>query len=141
MFALSLRELGSPYSIAPIHVSLGHKERVPIPDSYGLVQCRDQLRWHWVTEEFVEQTYWAQGENRFRVIGDSDFVCLCDADTLLVRRIDELLEQLRAAQAWPGSLFMVRSFLLRRKEACVKDGRTLRRSSWDGASIFLVVTP
>ena len=68
----------------------------------------------------MEQTYWAQGENRFRVIGDSEFVCLCDADTLLVRRIDELLEQLIVSPGVAGKLFMLRSFLLRRKEACVK---------------------
>ena len=121
MFALSLRELGSPYSIAPIHVSLGHKERVPIPDSYGLAQCRDQLRWHWVTEEFVEQTYWAQGENRFRVIGDSEFVCLCDADTLLVRRIDELLEQLRASPGVAGRVVHAPQFSAT-KERSVRQG-------------------
>ena len=102
MFALSLRELGHPYSVAPIHVSLGHRERVPIPDAYGLAQCRDQLRWHWVIEKFARNSYFAQGENRFRVIGDSELVCMCDADTLLVRPIDELLQELKARPAVAG---------------------------------------
>lgn len=102
MFALSLRELGPPYSVAPIHVSLGHTGRIPIPDAYGLTQCRDQLRWHWVTGDEFAQNPYAQAENRWRVVGDSEFVCMSDADTLLVRRIDELLQELRDRPAVAG---------------------------------------
>jgi hypothetical protein len=106
MFALSLRELGPPYSVAPIHVSIGHTERLPIPvDYYGLKECRDQLRWHWVTqEEFAEKSIFAQGENRFRVIGDSEFVCMSDPDTLMLRRFDELLQELRDKPAVAGAV-------------------------------------
>jgi hypothetical protein len=121
MFALSLRELGPPYSVAPIHVSLGHRERVPIPDAYGLAQCRAQLRWHWVIEKFAKDSYFAQGENRFRVIGDSELVCMCDADTLLVRRIDELLQELKAKPAVAGVVVHSPQFS-RTKERTVRQG-------------------
>jgi len=102
MFALSLRELGPPYSVAPIHVSLGHVEPVPIPEAYGLARCRDQLRWHWVTGEEFAANPFAQSENRWRVIGDCEFVCMSDADTLFVRPIDELLRELRDRPAVAG---------------------------------------
>lgn len=98
MFALSLREFGAPYSIAPIHVSLRHSERVPIPDAYGLAECRDQLRWHWITEKEAAE----HRDSRWSVIGDSEFVCMSDADTLLVRPIDELLQRLRDSPAVAG---------------------------------------
>ena len=121
MFALSLRELGHPYSVAPIHISLGHRERVPIPDAYGLAQCREQLQWHWVIEKFAENSHFAQAENRFRVIGDSELVCMCDADTLLLRPIDELLQELKAKPAVAGVVVHGPQFS-RTKERTVRQG-------------------
>lgn len=123
MFALSLRELGPPYSEALIHVSIGHSERLPIPvDYYGLKECRDQLRWHWVTqEEFAQKSIFAQGENRFRVIGDSEFVCMSDPDTLVVRRFDELLQELRDRPAIAGAVIRVPQFP-RTKDRTVRQG-------------------
>lgn len=102
MFALSLRKFGPPYSVAPIHVSFSHTDRVPIPDAYGLAQCRDQLHWHWTTGEESTQDPYAQEKNRWRAIGDSEFVCMSDADTLFVRPIDELLQSLRNSPAVAG---------------------------------------
>ncbi len=123
MFALSLRELGPPYSVAPIHVSIGHTERLPVPvDYYGLKECRDQLRWHWVTpDEFAEKSIFAQGENRLRVIGDSEFVCMSDPDTLVIRRFDELLQELRDRPAVAGAVVRVPQFP-RTKERTVRQG-------------------
>lgn len=122
MFALSLRELGPPYSVAPIHVSIGHTERLPIPEAYGLRECRDQLRWHWVTEEeFAAKSIFAQGENRFRVIGDSEFVCMSDPDTLILRPFDELLQELRDNPAVAGAVVRVPQFP-RTSEKTVRQG-------------------
>jgi hypothetical protein len=105
MLALSLRALGPPYSEAPIHVSIGHaaSERVRIPECFGLDECRRQLHWHWVSpEEIATKSFFALGWNRFRALGASEVVCMCDVDTLFVRRIDELLEAVRAAPAITG---------------------------------------
>lgn len=66
MFALSLRELGPPYCDAPIHVSIGHEhpERIPVPEFYGLGECREQLHWHWVNhEEIAGKSFFALGWN------------------------------------------------------------------------------
>jgi|ERR1700730_16030064 len=130
LFALSLRELGPPYSTAPIHVSLGHTKRVPIPQEYGLAQCAHQLRWHWVIDDFVENTHFVQAENRFRVIGDSEFICLCDADTLLVRRIDDLLMELRAEPAVAGVVVHGPQFPHTKKKSA--------RQSWEEAAQALL---
>jgi hypothetical protein len=73
---------------------------------------RGHVRWRWADrEEFRRISYSAQSLDRLRYPTDADIVLLSDADTLLVRPIDDILIALTAQPAIAGVLAWVPPFI------------------------------
>ena len=105
VFAESLRRLGEPYNSAVIHVCLGADcEKVDL-ESIIPWSADYPLRWHWVERSvFLEKSYSAQAELRFDVIGDADVSIFCDADVVLLDRVDEFIEKVQEKPGLVGTM-------------------------------------
>ena len=105
VFAESLRRLGEPYNSAVIHVCLGADcEKL---DLESIVPWAGEypLRWHWVERStFLEKSYSAQAELRFEVVGEAEVSILCDADIVLLNRVDEFLDRVQDERSVVGSM-------------------------------------
>lgn len=72
---------------------------------------RGQVQWRWVNrEEFRAIKIRACNLDRFRYDTDADIVLMADADTLLIRPIDDLLESLAQQQIIAGVMAHVPPF-------------------------------
>jgi hypothetical protein len=109
--AHSLRMFGGKYRHAPIIVTIG-AERV----DEGL---EHRLRWmkelnvvtRWLPVElFTRDSYYATAMERFRYSFGADMVLMLDADVLIRRPFDELIEQARRRKCISGLLAHVSPF-------------------------------
>jgi len=93
MARLSLNRLGGVYEQAQVRVALGDCEvRETDP---GWLPYLDNVHFSWASvEQFRKDSYGATGEHRSNIYRpDADVVIFCDADTLVLRSFDELLER------------------------------------------------
>jgi hypothetical protein len=73
---------------------------------------KGRIDWHWVDrEEFRRFSYLATANDRLKAPSDADVVLLMDADTLLVRGIDDILESLALQPAIAGLMAHIPPFL------------------------------
>ncbi|WP_374631515.1 hypothetical protein [Ferrovibrio sp.] len=92
--ACSLRELGGGYADATIHVSVGADEE-PWNIAANLPWSKDfPVQWHWIArDDFCRRSYYATSTGRYSRGFQSDIVIFLDADTLILRQIDDLLAE------------------------------------------------
>src|SRR5687768_5950874 len=103
MTRLALDALGGVYKDAHIILALGSEEFSPIPDRWK-THFRNTVKLHWADPKLYRKYgYSAQGSARWKYdYNDYDIVIFCDADTLLVRPIDDLLVRMQQAPAVMG---------------------------------------
>jgi len=92
MFRLSLNSLGGIYKDADIILSLGGNEIGDIPDRWASY-FGDGIKLYWADPiQFQKIGIRAQGDNKWRYnYKDYDLVVFFDADTMLIKPLDELL--------------------------------------------------
>lgn len=72
---------------------------------------RERVEWRWVNRAlFEQQSFFATGSDRLMRPTDADFVLLLDADTLIVRGLDDLLVALETSPAVAGVMAHVPPF-------------------------------
>ena len=72
---------------------------------------RDRVEWNWVDRAlFEQQSFFATGSDRLKRPTDADFVLLLDADTLLVRGLEDLFVALDTNPAVAGVMAHVPPF-------------------------------
>jgi hypothetical protein len=102
LLANSLRTNGGVASDARIVVSVGadcepYDLHVDQPWSRGLVE------WRWADrQQYLDLSYFATHSDRFSFRTDARFVLLLDADTLMIRNMDDILARLQAQPAIAG---------------------------------------
>ncbi len=104
MFRRALDHLGGPYRKATVIAVFGAEEQVSIPRAWEPYLHRVTV--HAVPpSEFQKKSYGAQANARWSVAPeDCDLVIFADADVLMVRRIDDLLERLLAESSVAGAI-------------------------------------
>ena len=91
MFRRALDHLGGSYERARMIVTFGGEAIEPLPPRWLRYFKRIGVR-HADPDEYIKHSYFAQGDARWRnVPRDCDFAILSDADTMLLRPIDDLL--------------------------------------------------
>lgn len=105
MFRRSLDSLGGMYADADLVVVFGDEAVVDIPARWAPHLDRN-VKVHWVEPAlFREKSYDAQGDRQWELdYGEYDVVCFADADTLLLRPMDELVEGVAAEPAFCGAI-------------------------------------
>ena len=103
MFRLALDALGEVYKKAHIILSLGDEEFSPLPDRWK-PYLRNTTKLNWVDPQLYQRySYAAQGNARWKYNYEGyDIVIFCDADTLLVRPIDDVLARIQQSPAVMG---------------------------------------
>lgn len=103
MFRLALDALGGIYKEAHIILTLGDNEFSPLPDRWR-PYFGDSVKLNWVDpQSYRKYQYNAQADARLGYDhGEYDVVIFCDADTLLIRPVDELLFMVRQSPAVMG---------------------------------------
>jgi hypothetical protein len=72
---------------------------------------RERVSWSWVDRELFRRfSYHATTLDRYKVATDADIVLFLDADTMLVRDVDDVLEALAAQPAIAGVIAHVPPF-------------------------------
>ncbi|PST17622.1 hypothetical protein C7U61_18515 [Rhizobium sp. JAB6] len=94
--ALSLAKLGSDYAAAPIRVSVGEGPNRDSVATANIWSDAYPVEWQMVPREANDAEF-SSGLDRYAKPAGSDVIILIDADTCLMRPIDELLENLRVA--------------------------------------------
>jgi hypothetical protein len=103
LFRLSLDTLGDIYRDAHLFVTLGGREPVTTPERWSSSLARNTSVRHVGADLFDRYGPFAQGNARLLHDYDGfDAVIFCDADTLFVRPIDDLLSESRAEPAVAG---------------------------------------
>lgn len=101
MIRLALDDLGEPYRSARIVMTVGAPEGSAVPDRWIPFLERVEVR-------FVRQTddgrHRAQADGRWDGVPESDIVVFADADTLPLRRFDELLGRVLELDAVAGAI-------------------------------------
>jgi hypothetical protein len=97
LFACSLARMEPPYSTARIQVSVGdHASPADVCAANAWADAYP-VDWYVVPDAMYHRAPadpWVSGLGRYLQPSDADVVILCDADTCVVDRFDELLEQL-----------------------------------------------
>jgi hypothetical protein len=109
--ALSLRRNGGAYRDAPIIATAGDRvvdaklaERLP-----WLKSCGAELRWA-NADDFVRDDYFATGHQRLRYEHTADVVLLLDADILIARPFEEMIESVFEQEVIAGLIAHVSPF-------------------------------
>jgi hypothetical protein len=109
--ALSLRRNGGAYRDAPIIATVGDRsvdpnlaERLPWLDSCGV-----ELSWA-SADDFVRDSYFATGHQRLCYDHAADVVLLMDADILIARPFDEMIESVFEQNVIAGLIAHVSPF-------------------------------
>lgn len=105
MFKLSLDALGGVYKQADIIITFGDEQIRPIPDRWKfLLEKKVIINWAAPTEYLLKK-YHAQGDAQWIYDhGNYDYVCIVDADVLIVRPIDDLLTNMLQDPAITGTI-------------------------------------
>lgn len=104
MLRLSLDRLGGVYRQAQLIVTLGAEQYEPLPARWAPWYENIEIRWA-ALDEFREKSYLASANERWRYLpADCDFLIHCDADIVMLRPIDDLLEDLSANPAVGGAI-------------------------------------
>ena len=103
-FRLSLDRLGGAYKSARVIAVFGASEITRLPQDWlGQYENLDIIWAH--PAEFDASNVYAQGELRFECFSrEADIACFCDADTVLVRPIPEMIERVSTEPALYGSI-------------------------------------
>src|SRR5690349_998754 len=103
MFRLALDALGGIYKKAHIILAIGDKEFSPVPDRWRPYLGKN-LKLNWADPDvYIRYANAAQGNARWKYNYDGyDIVIFSDADTLLVRPIDEVLARMQQSPAVMG---------------------------------------
>lgn len=103
MFRLALDSFGGIYKNAHIILALGGKEFVPLPDRWK-PYLGNNIRLNWAEPHlFAKYSYASQGNARWKYNYDGyDIVILCDADTLLIQPIDDVVTRMQTSPAVMG---------------------------------------
>lgn len=104
MFRMALDHLGGPYRQATVIAVFGAEATVSIPSAWAPHLRRVAV--HAVPPaEFREKGYGAQANARWSVAPeDCDLVIFADADVLMIRHIDDLLERLITERSVAGAI-------------------------------------
>lgn len=98
-FRKCLDHLGGIYKDARVIAVFGDVAGAMLPDQWRPHLANVNVVWA-DPAEFAKVNFYAQGELRLEVFSpDADVVCLCDADTALLRSIPELLDDLLGTPA------------------------------------------
>jgi len=105
MFRLALDSLGGIYKRAHIIIMLGGAEIMSLPEKWK-PHFGNTVKPNWVDSElFQKYGDFAQGNARFLYDYDAyDIVVFCDADTLLIKQIDDLFIRLQKSPAVIGTI-------------------------------------
>lgn len=102
MFRRSLDQLGGIYQRADVVAVFGASTVEAMPDRWQPHFARITVR-HADPADFRVDSYRAQGDARWKCVpADSDFAILADADTMILRPIDDLLSRLIEVPAIAG---------------------------------------
>jgi len=93
MARLGLDALGGVYRAAQVRVALGDEREREIDPRW--LPYLDNVHFFWApVEQFLREKYLAQVKHRFEIYRpDADVVIFCDADILIFRPFDDLLER------------------------------------------------
>jgi hypothetical protein len=105
MFKLSLDALGGSYKDADTIITLGDEQIKLIPDQWKfLLEKNIIINWA-APEDFLRKKYDAQGDAQWIYNHEKyDFVCILDADVLIMRPIDDLLTNMLQNPAITGTI-------------------------------------
>jgi hypothetical protein len=95
--ALSLRKLGRPYADFPIQVHVGDRANMTSVMERNRWSGSFPVRWRIVPHD--QRHYLGTANDRFALPSDADVVICADADTCIVRPIDDLLSTLLENEA------------------------------------------
>ena len=92
MFRLSLNSLGGIYERADIVITLGDDDVKPLPERWK-PHLNKNVKINWVDSELYRQhKYDAQSDAQWIYNHEEyDFICIVDADVMIIRPIDDLL--------------------------------------------------
>ncbi len=105
MFKLSLAALGGIYKQADIIITFGDEKISPIPDKWKFLLDKNVII-NWATpEEFLRKKYDAQGDAQWTYNHEKyDYVCILDADVLILRPINDLLTNITIDPAMTATI-------------------------------------
>jgi lipopolysaccharide biosynthesis glycosyltransferase len=103
----SLDYLGTPYSKAIIHLTIGNEKDISIEQILGgfaeFSSHQHRYRFHVADKEKFEKYNWLEtGATRFKVIDEADIIIHCDADIIFVKRFDDLLSKVISSRGIYG---------------------------------------
>ncbi|MEO7841488.1 MAG: glycoside hydrolase family 99-like domain-containing protein [Anaerolineales bacterium] len=103
MFRLALDALGGVYKKAHIILAIGDKEFSPLPERWKPFLGKN-VKLNWADPQlYTKYANAAQGNARWKYNYDGyDIVILCDADTILVKPIDEALARIQQSPVVMG---------------------------------------